>query len=173
MVAAVGTMVIAVDGSTASLDAPGSLRLRVQTSGSAPQLAPASAQLTGPRKLSPDECMRLLAGHNEGRLEYLGGRGPRGVMVRYALSEGEVEFRVADYNDIVHYARGESVVLVVEGRASAESAQHTIHVSGVAKVSSTGATTPDEEAQLDEAWPPGVVTTLLRLQITSVTGAAG
>lgn len=126
---------------------------------------------TRPRRLSRDECTSWLAGHSEGRLVYTGGRGRRGVVVRYALAGDRVTLRLPDYNDIVHYAPGEQVSLLVEGRPPSGDGQVVIiSIAARPEVCSGDLASAAEEEQLDETWPASVLTTLLRLPLTDVSG---
>jgi hypothetical protein len=75
-----------------------------------------SARGTVPeRKLSATECHAWLASHDEGRLSYLSGRGPRSVVVLYTLADKQIVMRLPDYHDAAHYAPGTDVRLDVEG----------------------------------------------------------
>jgi len=131
---------------------------------------PASRQHTRPvRRLSPRECQDWLASHGEGRLGYPTGRGPRSVVVRYAMTGGNVVFRLPDYNDIVHYAPGEHVTLEVDGPSAPRGEFETVIVRGRAE----RAHAHQEhvaEAAFDEQWPPGVSTTVIHLPMTEVEG---
>ena len=74
-------------------------------------MSPSTAAATGhrpdaPRPLTTGECRRWLQEHHEGRLGYLSGRGPRSVVVSYAVADDEILMRVPDYNDIAQYAPG-------------------------------------------------------------------
>ena len=71
------------------------------------------------RRLSAVECHAWLSSHDEGRLSYLSGRGPRSVVVLYELANDEVVMRLPDYHDAAHYAPGTEVRLDVEGVGNA------------------------------------------------------
>ena len=71
------------------------------------------------RRLSAAECHAWLSSHDEGRLSYLSGRGPRSVVVLYELENDEVVMRLPDYHDAAHYAPGTEVRLDVEGAGNA------------------------------------------------------
>ena len=122
------------------------------------------------RRLAPEEYRTWLKGHSEGRLRYWSGRGPRGVVVRYALSGDHITFRLPDYNDVVHFAPGEPVTLTVDGRPTTADGYQTVSVCGTARLAGTNAPSTVDAAQLDETWPPGVTTTVIELPITSVSG---
>ena len=71
------------------------------------------------RRLSAAECHAWLSSHDEGRLSYLSGRGPRSVVVLYELANDEVVLRLPDYHDAAHYAPETEVRLDVEGVGNA------------------------------------------------------
>jgi len=137
----------------------------MSTTVEARRIEPAERQ----RQLSPDECQAWLIRHHEGRLGYLTGRGPRRLAVRYATSGDDILFRLSDYNDAVHYAPEEQVSLVVDGRSSTGGFK-TVTVVGTARLGGEDATSEADDVQLDEPWPPGVVTRVIRLPITNVSG---
>ena len=83
------------------------------------------------RKLSRHECRALLWSHHEGRLGYQSGKGPRSVVVSYAVAEDQILVRLPDYNDIVHYAPGSEVSLDVDGGTPAAH-RETVVVTGKA-----------------------------------------
>ena len=71
------------------------------------------------RRLSAAECRAWLSSHDEGRLSYLSGRGPRSVVVLYELANDKVVMRLPDCHDAAHYAPGTEVRLDVEGVGNA------------------------------------------------------
>ena len=89
------------------------------------------------RKLSPHECKAWLCSHHEGRLGYQSGKGPRSVVVSYAVAEDQILVRLPDYNDIVHYAPGSEVSLDVDGGTPAAH-RETVVVTGRAALAGTG-----------------------------------
>jgi nitroimidazol reductase NimA-like FMN-containing flavoprotein (pyridoxamine 5'-phosphate oxidase superfamily) len=121
------------------------------------------------RRLSPRECQDWLTSHGEGRLGYPTGRGPRSVVVRYAMADGNIVFRLPDYNDIVHYAPGEHVTLEVDGPKAPRGDFETVIVRGRAE-RAREQQEHVEEAAFDEQWPSGVSTTVIRLPMTDVEG---
>ena len=80
------------------------------------------------RRLSPHECQAWLCSHHEGRLGYQTGKGPRSVVVSYAVAGDQILVRLPDYNDIVHYAPGSEVSLDVDGTPAAH--RETVVVTG-------------------------------------------
>lgn len=121
------------------------------------------------QRLSSDECTSWVASHDEGRLGYVGGRGPRRVVTRYVLSGDWITLRVPDYNDIAHYVPGELVSLVVEGPTAAVDGYESVQVSGRARLVDPDATSARDERHLDH-WPPDVATKLIRVPLSSMSG---
>ena len=69
-------------------------------------LQPCPDPLHPARPLSPRECRDRLHRRHEGRLVYSTGRGPRCVVVNYAVHDDEIVLRVPEFNEICQYARG-------------------------------------------------------------------
>jgi hypothetical protein len=93
-------------------------------------LADDRQRLVAKRRLSPTECRAWLSNHDEGRLSYLSGRGPRSVVVLYTLADKQIVMRLPDYHDAAHYAPGAEVRLDVEGLGNA--GRDTVRVIGQA-----------------------------------------
>jgi nitroimidazol reductase NimA-like FMN-containing flavoprotein (pyridoxamine 5'-phosphate oxidase superfamily) len=121
-------------------------------------------------QLSDHECRAWLQSHREGRLGYQTGRGPRSVVVSYAIAGDRIMFRLPDYNDIVHYAPGEQVTLKVEGKAAATGDFEEVSVKGKAVLAGSGEEPVVREAKFEEAWPTGVSTRVICLPMTEVEG---
>jgi len=122
------------------------------------------------RRLTIGECQDWLHSHREGRLGYQTGRGPRSVVVCYALSGGQIMFQLPDYNDIVHYAPGEEVELEVEGTKPATGDYDTVCVKGKAALVSRRSSPEPSEAAFAETWPEGISTSVICLPLTHVEG---
>ncbi|HEY5822331.1 MAG TPA: pyridoxamine 5'-phosphate oxidase family protein [Propionibacteriaceae bacterium] len=121
------------------------------------------------RRLSTSECYHLLTNHREGRLSYATGRGPRAVVVSYAMTNEHIVVRLPDYNDIVHYAPGADITLEVADETATVSGLEMVCVGGRAAL----ARHDDVQfAQLDfaETWPEGVHTSVVCLPMTAVEG---
>jgi hypothetical protein len=131
--------------------------------------APRQRGLVSPRRLSSRECRDWLDSHHEGRLGYPTGRGPRSVVVSYAITEHQIVFRLPDYNDIVHYAPGERVTLEVDGVHDAAGDFETVLVTGEAQLA-TEHSPEVAGAEFVEEWPAGVRTSVLCLPMTEVEG---
>lgn len=126
------------------------------------------------RRLSNGECRDWLSSHREGRLAYPTGRGPRSVVVSYAVREEHVLFRLPDYNDIVHYAPGQHVTLEVDGdrpvAGSPPAAAETVTVTGQAQLATPQDGPTVTEADFEEQWPSSVSTRVICLPMTEVEG---
>ena len=136
--------------------------------------APEASPLDGPRALTPGECRRWLQQHHEGRLGYQSGRGPRSVVVSYAIAGDEVLVRVPDYNDIAQYAPGTRVTLAVDGTVEPTvpggPAIEEVSVAGVAEHAGQADQPEVESVRFDESWPTGIKTSVVSLPLTQLTG---
>ena len=120
------------------------------------------------RQLTERECRTWLRSHREGRLGYVTGRGPRAVVVNYAVTDEQIVLRLPDYSEITQYALGEEVTLQVDGLAPSVGASEIVTVRGRAH-------RPDDPAivstvDLDESWPAGIRTDVLCVDLTTVQG---
>src|SRR5687768_92399 len=77
---------------------------------------PAGEHLTRRRQLTERECRNWRSSHREGRLGYVTGRGPRAVVVNYAMTDEQIVLRLPDYSEIAQYSLGEEVTLEVDGQ---------------------------------------------------------
>jgi hypothetical protein len=128
-------------------------------------------QQTSPtRRLSARECRDWLTSHREGRLGYHTGRGPRSVVVSYAVADEQIMFRLPDYNDIVHYAPGERVTLEVESGRPVVGDFGTVRVTGEATLAPAEMPRTLPGTGFEEQWPAGVSTTVICLPLTEVEG---
>jgi hypothetical protein len=109
-----------------------------------------------------------LRDHREGRLGYETGRGPRAVVVLYAVAHGEILMRLPDYNDIVHYAPGEQVTLEVPGPVTPAGDLATVTVTGTAHLVGSEQIGIECDAVFTEPWPAGVSTTIIGLPMEDV-----
>jgi len=105
----------------------------------------------------------LLTEHHEGRLDYETGRGFRSVVVLYAIADGQILFRLPDYNDIVHYAPGERVTLEVDAAVTPSGDCTTVIVTGTAQLMEIEQMGITADAVFDEPWPPDVTTSIIGL----------
>src|SRR6478735_9988656 len=104
------------------------------------------------RRLSGTECRSWLGERSRGRLGHQTGRGPRAVVVNYAVTDDQVVFRLPEYNEICQYAPGREITLNVS--CVCASSRTEVVVTGVGFV-------PDQQADLlkcvalVEEWPAG------------------
>src|SRR4051812_19827699 len=122
----------------------------------------------GSRPLSTEECWSRLRRHAEGRLGYLSGRGPRHVVVPYAVRGERLVVRLPDYNEAAQYAPGNTVTFDVTDRIGDHRAER-VEVRGRAR--SAGEDEDREPDGLtDEHWPAHLPTRLLWLPVDEVSG---
>jgi nitroimidazol reductase NimA-like FMN-containing flavoprotein (pyridoxamine 5'-phosphate oxidase superfamily) len=121
------------------------------------------------RRLTPHECKAWLCSHHEGRLGYRSGKGPRSVVVSYAVAEDQIVLRLPDYNDIVHYAPGAEVSLDVDGGTPAAH-RETVVVTGQAAIAENDQERLIDQTALLEQWPPDVPTHVICVPLTAVEG---
>jgi hypothetical protein len=123
---------------------------------------------TTDRRLSDTECRSLLGEGSQGRLGHQTGRGPRAAVVRYAVTDDQVVFRLPEYNEICQYAPGRQITLNVS-RVCANTRTEVI-VTGVGFVPENSA---DLLASVDlaETWPPGISTYIICLDLAVVEGS--
>ena len=120
----------------------------------------------------PKDCRAWLCDHHEGSLSYLSGRGPRSVVVSYAVVDDHILLQVPDYNEIAHYAPGAQVSLdIADGPEATEAdppgpAIDAVRVSGMAQLS------PESEVpcekSFEESWPDGIKTSIVSLPLTDL-----
>ena len=138
-----------------------------------PSTAATGHRPDAPRPLTSSECRRWLQEHHEGRLGYLSGRGPRSVVVSYALADDHILMRVPDYNDIAQYAPGSQVTLAVDGLVESDSPSkpevEEVSVTGIA-AQADGASSPVDAGRFDESWPSGIKTSVVSLPLTQLNG---
>jgi hypothetical protein len=136
--------------------------------------APDSYPSGDERSLTMSECRRWLHQHGEGRLGYLSGRGPRSVVVSYAVADDQILMQVPDYNDIAQYAPGAEVTLAVDGEVEGTSADEPaideVSVTGTAAHADQTHRPPADAVRFDESWPIGIKTCVVSLPLTQVDG---
>ncbi|WP_344810006.1 hypothetical protein [Microlunatus ginsengisoli] len=95
------------------------------------------------------------------------GRGPRVVVVSYALTDDQVVFRIPEDNEIRGYACGRRITLNVSW--ASEGVRTEVVVAGVGFL-------PEHEAELSasvdlvDEWPSGISTHLLCLDLAVIEG---
>lgn len=128
-----------------------------------------SLQPTAARPLSGAECRSWLSEHTQGRLGHQTGRGPRSVVVSYAVTDDQIVVRIPAYNEISQYAPGRQVTLNV-GCVSASSHTRTeVTVTGIGFIPGHQANLADA-VDLPEDWPPGISTQIICLDLAVVEG---
>jgi hypothetical protein len=115
------------------------------------------------QRLTSLECRSWLNSHQEGRLDYATGRGPRSLVVRYAVDTDTVLMRVPTYNDLLQYAPGESVTLEVDDRLAGDRFE-TVAVTGTATLAER------DPAVLADDWPGDLPTRVIMVPIQSIEG---
>ncbi|HET9646674.1 MAG TPA: pyridoxamine 5'-phosphate oxidase family protein [Microlunatus sp.] len=134
-----------------------------------------SSPVAGPRRhrLSTHECRSWLIQHHEGRLDYRTGRGPRSLVVRYAVDSDAVLVRVPTFNDLLQYAPGESVTLEVDDRVALDSVApggaiqtgfESVHVTGTATIVDSA------PPALADDWPADLPTKVISVPIQRIDG---
>lgn len=122
------------------------------------------------RRLSPEGCRERLIRHHEGRLAYPTGRGPRYLVINYAVHDNEIVLRVPEFNEICQYAPGCEVCLVIDEVVGADSEWVEVTASGVASIVNHREHTSRGRDDLDEVWPLGVTASTLRVPIAELYG---
>ena len=122
---------------------------------------------THERRLTAPECRAWLSSHREGRLGYLSGRGPRSVVVTYAMAGDNIVVELPDYNDAAHYAPGTQVQFDVEGPSVRR--RDAVRVTGTA-VLADRELAATAEATLPQEWPDGIATSLIYLPLSELEG---
>ena len=115
------------------------------------------------QRLTSVECRSWLTSHQEGRIDYRTGRGPRSLVVRYAVDTDTVLVRVPTYNDLLQYAPGESVTLEVDDRLTGDRFE-TVAVTGTATL------VEPEPAALADDWPGDLPTRVIVVPIQTIEG---
>jgi hypothetical protein len=119
------------------------------------------------RRLTVSGCQALLQRHHEGRMSYQSGRGPRAVVVNYAVEQDCVLVRLPEYNELLQYSVDTETTLAVDEPCTPTGCAATVLVTGTARSCLPRSTAL---ASLHEDWPDGVPTTVLRLPLTRLRG---
>ena len=120
------------------------------------------------RVLTNLECRSWISNHDEGRLGYQTGRGPRAVVVSYAVTDDQVVSRVPEYNEIGQYAAGRQITMRVS--AVTTDAFTEVVVAGIGHLAEDQARIA-ETTDLPEEWPTGVSTHLVCLDLADLEGS--
>lgn len=120
------------------------------------------------QELTTDECWARLHRHREGRLGYLSGRGPRHVVVPYAVWQGMLVVRVPAYNEAVQYVGDRQITFDVSERVSGGAADERVEIVGRGRLDEAEGVVLD--ALPDEHWPADLPSRLLWLEADRVAG---
>jgi len=100
-------------------------------------------------------------------MSYQSGRGPRAVVVTYALDGDGVLVRLPSYNELLQYSLDVETTLEVDEVCSPSGCSATVLVTGKPHICCPRSTA----LHCLEHWPHGVPTTVLRLPLTDVRGS--
>ncbi len=120
-----------------------------------------------PRSLTRAECRAWIAGHDEARLRFDTGRGPRSMVVGYAVRADEVLLLLPEYHPATGYLLDAPVVLEVEG-AGDEGTWESVRASGVAYGGPAGESV--SVRPYGASWPSGVATHTVHVPLDRVEG---
>jgi hypothetical protein len=125
------------------------------------------------RDMSYGECRIWLDHHSEGQLGYVGGRGPRSVVVSYAVTDDQILFLVPAYNEITQYVPGKQVTFQVAGESSGPAPRHhdTVSVTGTANPPRLAQAPIVRKTNFVELWPPHVTTSVICLPMAELKGS--
>ena len=125
------------------------------------------------REMSYNECRTWLDHHSEGQLGYIGGRGPRSVVVSYAVTDDQILFLVPAYNEITQYVPGKHVTFQVAGESSGPAPRYydTISVTGTANLPRPDQAPIVRRTKFVELWPPDVTTSVICLPMAELEGS--
>ena len=122
------------------------------------------------RPLTEFECRSWIGGRHEGRLGHQTGRGTRAVVVNFAVTDGQLMFRLPEYNEICQYAQGRQITMSVGAVSTNEDTSTEVVVTGIGYLAEDQTRVADH-SDLAEAWPTGVSTHLLSLDLADVHGS--
>ena len=120
--------------------------------------------------LEAAECLRLLQGHQLGRVAYVEDNSPIILPVNYALDDGAVLFRTGIGSMLDMAARGQSIAFEVDGIDLADRCGWSVVVTGNAEHVQDPA---DLERLADFpliAWAPGARSHYVRIRPERITG---
>ena len=125
------------------------------------------------RDMSYGESRMLIRHRRQGRLAYLSGRGPRSVVVNYAVTDDQILFLVPSYNEITQYVPGRKVTLLVDEERTAPVSRRydTVSVKGIANLAGSKQVSTVQRTNFLETWPRGVTTSIIYLPISEVEGS--
>jgi hypothetical protein len=124
------------------------------------------------RGMSYVECRIWLDHHSEGQLGYIGGRGPRSVVVSYAVTDDQILFLIPAYNEIMQYVPGKQVTFQVAGESSGPAPRYydTVSVTGTANLPRLEQAPIVRRTNFVEFWPSDVTTSVICLPMGKLEG---
>lgn len=121
------------------------------------------------RRLGRRDAWRLMRGHQEGRLHFLSGRGPRSVVVPYATTDTAVVIELPAYNDALPYLEGRVVSIEVSDH-DPDGHQWSVEISGLSRP--TPSDPGDEEvSDVIRQWPSALVSRRFLIPTDHVSGS--
>ena len=125
------------------------------------------------RGMSYNECRTWLDHHSEGQLGYIGGRGPRSVVVSYAVTDDQILFLVPAYNEITQYVPGKHVTFQVAGESSGPAPRYydAVSVTGTANLPRLEQAPIVARTNFVERWPSDVSTSVICLPMAELEGS--
>jgi hypothetical protein len=123
--------------------------------------------MTQPSPAALEDARSRLADEDEAHLGYMTGHGRQHLVVRYALCDDRLVFRLPAYSSALGYAPDQPVTMAVPVRDRLGANGGHLLVSGTASVVNS-ADCARADTVLDEHWPPGVVTRVLALTLTEI-----
>ena len=120
------------------------------------------------RTLTKVECRSSISDHDEGRLSYPTGRGPRAVVVSYAVTDDQVVVLLPEYNEICQYAPGRQITMRVSALTTNTFTE--VVVTGIGHLDENPACIAGT-VDLPEHWPAGVSTHLVCLDLFHLEGS--
>jgi hypothetical protein len=131
------------------------------------------ANIDGTRAMSYGECRISLDHHSEGQLGYVGGRGPRSVVVSYAVTDDQILFLIPAYNEITQYVPGTEVTFQVAGESGGPVPRHyeTVRAMGTANFPCLPQASIVRRTNFVELWPPDVITSVICLPMAELEGS--
>jgi hypothetical protein len=123
--------------------------------------------------MSYGDCCIWLDNHSEGQLGYIGGRGPRSVVVSYAVTDDQILFLIPAYNEITQYVPGKQVTFQVAGESTGPAPRHydTVSVMGTANLPRLEQAPIVHRTNFVELWPSDVTTSVICLPMAELEGS--
>jgi hypothetical protein len=102
----------------------------------------------------------------------MGGRGPRSVVVTYAVTQDQILFLVPAYNEITQYVPGRQVTLQVPGECCGPAPRYcTVSVMGTGNLARLEQASIVRRTSFMEFWPPDVSMSVICLPMDQLEGS--